>query len=409
MTLAKREADVLSTIIESYIETALPVGSRTVAGASRLRLSAASMRNTMADLTDKGYLEQPHTSAGRIPTAKAFRVYVDSLLRLRPISREEKGEILSRLTQQGLEISQMLQQASAMVSSLSHQVALVLAPGGNDVRWRRVDFALLADKLVLAVLVLDGGIVRNRVVPVEGHVTADELTSFANYLNCHYTGLTLSEARLRILNEMHNAEAHLEQLCSRALLLARLAFSDQQEEERQIFVDGTLTLLDKAEFTDSGRMRELLALLEERSRLLRLLDSTMRGTDVSVSIAPSLAENPGEVDPDQTLFDETGASYGKGRTGISSRHLMAGTAREGERHALPGRLTAYHAAVRPKESGADRELVGLSVISAPYGGDTPLGVVSVIGPLRMDYGTVVPVVDCISKSLSTLLKDRFSA
>ncbi len=402
MTLAQREADVLSTIIESYIATAMPVGSRTVAGASRLRLSAASMRNTMADLTDKGYLEQPHTSAGRIPTAKAFRVYVDSLLRLRPISREEKGEILSRLTQQGLEISQMLQQASAMVSSLSHQVALVLAPGGNDVRWRRMDFALLADKLVLAVLVLDGGIVRNRVVPVEEHVTADDLTSFANYLNCHYTGLTLSEARLRILNEMHSAEAHLERLCSRALLLARLAFNDQHEEERQIFVDGTLTLLDKAEFTDSGRMRDLLALLEERSRLLRLLDSTMRGTDVSVSIAPSIAADPDEVPPGEACRDEACAGYGRGRAGTAN----------GLHHALAGQRTAHqaaHCAAGSKDAGADRGLVGLSVISAPYGGETPLGVVSVIGPLRMDYGTVVPVVDCISKSLSTLLKDRFSA
>lgn len=402
MTLAQREADVLSTIIESYIATAMPVGSRTVAGASRLRLSAASMRNTMADLTDKGYLEQPHTSAGRIPTAKAFRVYVDSLLRLRPISREEKGEILSRLTQQGLEISQMLQQASAMVSSLSHQVALVLAPGGNDVRWRRMDFALLADKLVLAVLVLDGGIVRNRVVPVEEHVTADDLTSFANYLNCHYTGLTLSEARLRILNEMHSAEAHLERLCSRALLLARLAFNDQHEEERQIFVDGTLTLLDKAEFTDSGRMRDLLALLEERSRLLRLLDSTMRGTDVSVSIAPSIAADPDEVPPGEACRDEACAGYGRGRAGTAN----------GLHHALAGQRTALqaaHCAAGSKDAGADRGLVGLSVISAPYGGETPLGVVSVIGPLRMDYGTVVPVVDCISKSLSTLLKDRFSA
>lgn len=348
MTLAQRETDVLSTIIESYISTALPVGSRTVANASRLKLSAASMRNTMADLTDKGYLEQPHTSAGRIPTAKAFRLYVDSLLRMRPISREERSTILARLTLQGLEISKMLQQATAMVSSLSHEVALVLAPGGNDVRWRRVDFSLLADRLILAVLVLDGGMVHSRVVQLDEQVTTDDLVHFANYLNSHYTGLSFSEARSRILRELHRTEAHLEKLCARALGLARLAFSGETEEERQLFVEGTLTMLDKAEFTDAARMRELLALLDERTRLLKLLDNTMRSADVSVSIAPDMPE-------------------------------------------------------------AEDSFAGLSVISAPYGGDVPLGVVSVIGPLRMDYGTVVPVVDCISKSLSTLLKDRFSA
>lgn len=343
--LAQREADVLTTIIEAYISTAQPVGSRSVANASSLHLSAASMRNTMADLTDKGYLEQPHTSAGRVPTPKAFRLYVDSLLRLRPLSRNDRSAMLDSLTRQGLEIGQMLQQASAVVSTLSHQVALVLAPGGNDVRWRRIDFSLLADRLILAVLVLDGGIVRNRVVRVEETVSTDELIRFGNYLNSHYTGLSLTEARTRILRELRNAERHLEKLCSRALGLARLAFSDDADDERQIFVDGTLTLLDKTEFTDAGRMRELLALLEERTRLLRLLDSTLRGTELSVSIAPE----------EQTEFS------------------------------------------------------GLSVVSAPYGGDTPLGVVSVIGPLRMDYRTVVPVVDYISKSLSTLLKDRFIA
>ncbi len=346
MSLAQREADVLSTIIESYISTAQPVGSRTVANSSRLKLSAASMRNTMADLTDKGYLEQPHTSAGRIPTAKAFRLYVNSLLRTRPLSTRDRSSMLGSLTRQGLEIHQMLQQASTMVSAMSHQVALVLAPGGNDVRWRRIDFSLLSERLVLAVLVLDGGMVRNRVVQVDQSVTVDDLVHFSNYLNSHYTGMSLTEARSRILRELHTTERHLEQICARALGLARLAFTEDADEERQIFVDGTLTLLDKAEFTDAGRMRELLALLEERTRLLKLLDNTLHGTEVSVSIAP----------------EET-----------------------------------------------DDDLSGLSVVSAPYGAETPLGVVSVIGPLRMDYNTVVPVVDCISKSLSTLLKDRFPA
>ncbi len=345
MTLAQREADVLSTIIESYISTAMPVGSRAVAGASHLGLSAASMRNTMADLTDKGYLDQPHSSAGRVPTAKAFRVYVETMLQPRLLPRQERTAMLSHLTRQGLELNHMLQQASAMVSTLSHQVAFVLAPGGSDVRWRRIDFSLLADRLILAVLVLDGGMVRNRVVRTDEDVPPDDLIRFGNYLNSHYTGLTLAEVRARIRHELQCTQTDIACLRLRATELARLAFHDDTDEERQIYMDGTRTLLDQAEFADAEKMRDLLHLLEERSRLLRLLENTMRGTDVSICIAPE----------------------------------------------------------------EDAGLAALSVISAPFGGDRAQGAVSVIGPLRMDYRTVVPVVDCISKSLSALLKDRFSA
>lgn len=344
MALVQRETDVLATIIEAYITTAAPVGSRAVSRHSDLKLSPASMRNTMADLTDQGYLEQPHTSAGRIPTAKALRHYVDNILRIRPLTGKAARSLLDRLTGHGLEIPQMLRQASSIVSDMSRQVGVVLAPDGNDVRWRNMDFSLLADRMVLVVLVLDGGIVKNRVVQLDSAVSADELARFANYLNTHFTGRTLSEVRSLLLADLHYAENRLEQAYAQALLLARQAF-EELDTERELFVEGTLQVLQHAEFADPARMRELLTLLEERTRLLKLLDRTLTSNDITVTF---------------------------------------GTESETE------------------------GLEGYTLITAPYGGDTPLGVVSVIGPVRMDYGKVLPIVRGISQSLSTLLKDRFS-
>jgi heat-inducible transcriptional repressor len=348
MNLAHREAEILATIIERYIATAAPVGSVSVARRSGLRLSAASMRNTMAELTDKGYLSQPHASAGRIPTARGFRLYLDALLKTRPLSRDERSAILNELTTHGLEISDMLREASRMLSAHSRQVAVVLAPSRDEVRWHTIDFVKISDTLVLTVLVLEGGLVRNHVLSVETPVTQDELVRYGNYLNEYCKGLTLSQARVRVARELQAAEAHLEALYFRALGLARLAF-EHMEDDREVFINGTLNMLDQAEFTDHTRIRDMLALLEERNSILELLDKAILSDSVTVSF--------GQEDENE------------------------GTAP-----------------------------LGCSVVSAPYGGlqqASPAGVVSVLGPLRMNYRQVLPVVDCISKTLTTLLQDRF--
>lgn len=346
MTMVQREIEVLSIIIEAYIASASPVGSRTVSRKSPLKLSAASMRNIMADLTDKGYLAQPHTSAGRIPTAKAFQYYVDELLPRRSLTSCQRQETLDRLTAEGLEISHMLRKASCMVSRLSHQIAVVLAPDGNDVSWRNISFSLLSENMVLVVLVLDGGLVKNRVITIDNTVTstvtADELTAFSNYLNTHFAGLSLMEARSRIIQEAQKAEHCVEELCTRAIQLARIAFANM-EIGRKLYVEGTANMLDQAEFTDAARLKELLSLLEERSKLLEILDSTLQQSDIRVFI-----------DNDDDVLKDYG------------------------------------------------------LITAPYGSSaSPLGAIGVIGPLRMNYAAVLPVVDCFSHSLSTLLKNRF--
>lgn len=341
--LLPREKEVLKVIIEDYIAKAIPVGSRTVAKQSGLKLSPASMRNVMSDLTEKGYLEQPHTSAGRIPTVQAFRHYLDAVFLPVQLTTGHKQVISRQLQEAGLEISDVLSQASKLVSSLSHQVSLVLAPSHEDVRWREMDFALIKPGLVLAVLILDGGIVQNKLLSVEENVTKDDLATFRNYLNEHYQGLTLSEARRRIIAELDNAKRRLKLLYRRALRLARTTF--EENPSREVFVEGTSNILEYAEFSDVHKMREILRLLEERTRLLHILDKTISGEGIKI---------------------------------------MLGHESELE------------------------DLQDCGVVCSSYGEDfRPLGVVGVIGPLRMDYARIIPVVDYISQALTGLLKDRF--
>lgn len=343
MTLDDREHTVLTTIVGQYIADAAPVGSRAVARISGLALSPASIRNTMADLTDSGFLDQPHTSAGRVPTAKAFRYYLDTVLKRPALAESDRRLIEDHLGSAGLELTDILRQASRLLSSFSRQVSMVLAPAKDDVRWRHIDFALVSPGLVMAVLVLDGGLVQNRLVEAEPGLTQDDLVAFGNYLNHHYTGRTLGEVRTSLLSELDGARRRLKGMYRRALRLARDAFA--ADVERDFFFDGASNLPGQPEFADLSNMRELLHLLEERTRLLELLDRTMEGGRVKVSLG---RETRLEGCPD----------YG--------------------------------------------------LIASPFGGgETSRGVVGIIGPLRMDYARVVPLVDYTARMLSQVLSKRF--
>jgi heat-inducible transcriptional repressor len=342
-TLTHREIDVLKTIVEEYIASAQPVGSRTVAKKSGLRLSPASIRNTMADLTEKGFLEQPHTSAGRAPTVDAFRFYLSTELRMEPLDQGFRQRVGQELTSAGLELTNVLNQASRLISSFSHQVSMILSPSRDDVRWREIDFSLIKPRLVLAVLVLEGGIVQNKLIQTDEDLSADDMVQFANYLNDNFRGLTLHEARQNILAELKNAEQHLKKLYSRALVLARLAFEDLPG--REVFVDGAVNMFDHVEFSDIGKMRDIMRFLEERGRLLNLLDRTIAEKGIKITFGQDA-----EVD----------------------------------------------------------DLRDCTVVSAPYGGrQQSMGVVGVIGPMRMNYAVVVPVVDYVAKALTSVLKKNF--
>ena len=326
MKLTTREHAVLATIVEHYIRSARPVGSRVVAREAGLSMSPASMRTIMADLTDKGLLDQPHTSAGRAPTPRAFRWYLSEVLRTTglgggDLAGAERRAIRDCLGPDALELPDILQRASRALSSCAHQVGMALAPGGSDVRWKSIDFVPVRTGLVLAVLVLDGGVVQNRMLAVEEDHSRDELVRFGNYLNHHFAGTTLAEARLRIVREMDGAGRRLDRLCQRALTLANATFD--AGGTRDLFVGGASRLLEQPEFTDAETVRDLLDLFDDRSKLLELLDRTMEAGEMRITFSTEDEAEGG---------DATGHEY--------------------------------------------------SLVSSPYGGDDgPRGVVGVIGPL----------------------------
>lgn len=346
--LNQRETEVLTIIIESYIASAVPVGSRFVAESPRLSISPASIRNTMAELTERGYLRQPHTSAGRVPTAKAFQLYVETMLKVLPLPGGDQaamsGALQNRDTE-NLEISAILSLASDLLAERCHQVSMVLAPEHMERRWRRIDFVPAARKLVLTVLVMEGSQVETRLVPTEETFSADELIKFSNYLNTNFQGLAISRVRDGIMREMLGAGDNLERMCFNALGLARSAV-DLLASERRLFVNGALNILDKVEFADVGQIRNMFSLLEERSRLLSLLDGTLHSSDVKVT---------------------------------------------------------FH------QEETEDGLMDYSLVSASYGDEGPRGAVSIIGPHRMDYAKVVGMVDYISKTLTDILKNRMAA
>ncbi len=347
MLHAEREAAILAAIIERYIHTGEPVPSGAVSRGSRLALSPASVRNAMSGLMDKGYLDQPHISAGRVPTAKAFRLYVDTLFTPSPLPEERRTAIADALNLEEAEVSQILRRASSVVSSQCCQLGVVLAPKRDEARWRAIEFAPLSPNQVLAALVLEGGLVRTRLLSVAEPYGQDELTRFSNYMNSHFKGLTLQEARRHIQADLRDKGERLEAMCRKALTLSHAAV-DTADEERELFMEGARQMLAQAEHANIKALRALLSLLEERSRLLELLNSAMRDMDWSVSF--------------------------------------------------------FH---------AEEDEPCWAVVSAPYAasgdGDTPLGVVSAVGPLRMNYAAVVPAVSHIATSLAAALHRRFTA
>lgn len=351
--LDARSATVLTTIIEEYIASAMPVGSRTVAAHSALKLSPASMRNTMADLTDLGYLEQPHTSAGRIPTSKAFRLYIDRLLPLRPLPQAEKQKIFQNLVEEDLEISGMLRKAASLLAARCNQVSVMLAPERKAARWNSIGFTPVGRNKVLAVLMLEGGMLETSLVDTPTNYSSDELTRFGNYLNSHFRGVPLADARKAIGDELAQAEAHLEKVFSQALLLGVLAVQ-HVPCNRELFVEGTSAILDQAEFSDLSSAREMFAFLEERTRLLELLDSAL-----------------------DSARDSTQANGSLAKEGVRVSFW--------EKNTLPA----------------------CSMISASYGQSEAFsGVVSIIGPNRMDYAAVLPTIGYISQALTSILQSR---
>lgn len=333
---SERARKILAAIIHEYVVSAEPVGSRSLARRQGFDLSSATIRNVMADLTEMGYLSQPHPSAGRVPTGKAFRCYVDSILNVRSLTRQERDRINRSYHPSKLNMIQTLKETCRVLSAASNYLGIVIAPTVGDMRFKHIQFVRLAPFQVLAIFVTTSGIIQNKRLDTDEDFSQEYLDKITRYLGTILSGLTLVEVRERILEEMDKERIAYDRLMERALKLGERALV--ATEDRELFMEGRVKILDAPEFSSMEKMRGLLQALEEKGFLLKLLDQS--------------SKTPGV----QTII---GAEF--------DRHDMA----------------------------------ECTLVTATYGmPDSPRGTLGVIGPMRMNYSRIISLVGYTAQLLT---------
>ncbi|HJM60399.1 MAG TPA: heat-inducible transcriptional repressor HrcA [Alphaproteobacteria bacterium] len=342
--LNERSRLIFAEIVEAFFEGGEPVGSRTLSRRLPLRLSPATIRNVMADLEDLGLLYAPHTSAGRMPTDQGLRLYVDGLLQIGDLTSEERISIDAQCAGAGRTLSEVLGQATEMLSGLSSATGLVLAPK-SEAPVKHMEFIRFAEGQALAIIVLANGLVENRIIQVPGGFTPSSLTEAANYINMRLDGRTFSAARGVIEAELAEHRAALDSLGER-IVAAGLGTLTEQAGAPTLILRGRAKLFEDAQaIADLERIRKLFEDLERHENMLQVIDSTLSGQAVHVFIG---SENK--------LFN----------------------------------------------------LAGCSMVIAPLhrrGGSEPgcLGAIGVIGPTRINYAHIIPMVDYTARAISRLM------
>jgi heat-inducible transcriptional repressor len=283
--LDERNKAVLLAVIDKYIETAEPVGSRTLAKIHPEHLSSATLRNVMADLEDRGFLSQPHKSAGRIPTDKGYRFYVDHLLR--PQSFLMKAEVLSEaceLEYPKQNLQGLLEQACENLSKVSQQTGLVMLPSFSSACFKHIEFTKVAPQAALAVFFSEQGILQNKVLPIDADMTQDQLTSISNYLNSEFSGKPIKWILRELMKRLKLEKEHYNQLAGKAHALSAALFAEEKENS-ELIVEGALNFLDQPEFTENiSNIKALLFTLEEKTKLVNLLDLCLHHDGMTILI-----------------------------------------------------------------------------------------------------------------------------
>ena len=337
--ISDRAGVLLKTLVERHIRDGQPVGSRTLVEEAGLPVSAATIRNVMSDLEERGYLVSPHTSAGRIPTAMGYRLFVDSLLQVQPLEQEAVSVLRSEL-HPDKSATELVQSASSLLSSITAQAGLVTVPRQESGQLRQVEFLPLSGDRVLVILVINEREVQNRIIHTQRPFTEEQLREAATMVNQRFAGRPLQHVQEEILREMQEARSQIDGYMQAALDLANKAL-DQEPGEDEYVVAGESRLLGNATADEMLKLRELFDAFEQKKDLLHLLERCTRADGVQVFIG--------------------------------------------------------------EEAGY--EVFGdYSVITSPYGdGAQTLGVLGVIGPTRMAYEKVIPIVDVTARMLSSAL------
>jgi len=338
--LDDRSGEILKSVIQAHVLTGDPVGSRTLSRGAGLDLSPATIRNVMSDLEERGLLSQPHASAGRIPTDLAYRLYVDRLMSLPTIDAGHAHEIDEALQLRRREIPELLGEAARQLSRVSHHVGVVLVPDMRRIVVERLEFVRLDGRRVVAILVDRSGVVHNRILEVEDAFDQHELDRVGNELSERFAGRTLPAIREAIAKEILDERSAYDRRRARLLSLGRDALAID-EEATDVLVQGASNLVGAMDAGDLERTKELLQMLEQKGRLVDMLESVLTGEGVQVVI--------GHENPVSSLSD-------------------------------------------------------LSVVATTYrAGDRVLGTVGVVGPTRMEYARAIALVDYLAHVLTRFL------
>ena len=278
--LDDRSKLLLKTLVERYLADGQPVGSRPLAKAAGMELSPATIRNVMSDLEELGLIASPHTSAGRIPTARGYRLFVDTMLTVRREDISGAENIGATGIEAGAQPQRVISHAAQMLSSLSQYVGVVMAPRRASV-FRHIEFLSLSERRVLVILVSPDGDVQNRIIHTQANFTQSQLLEAANFLNAHYAGLTMEEVRARLRNEVEALRGEIAALMQAAVDIG----ADASAEREEVVVSGERNLLSVSEFSsDMGHLRQLFDLFEQKTQLIRLLDVSSQADGVRIYI-----------------------------------------------------------------------------------------------------------------------------
>ncbi|HVR42084.1 MAG TPA: heat-inducible transcriptional repressor HrcA [Thermoanaerobaculia bacterium] len=341
--LESRLREVLREVVRIYVSSGEPVSSRTLAKSGAFQLSPASLRNVMADLEDLGYLHQPHTSAGRVPTDRGYRFFINHLMRSRRLTSHEREVIDGEVAKIG-ELDDVMHMTSRLLSKLSDQVGLVFMPTLRHIAMRSIDLILVAERRLMVVIVATNGVVVNRVIEIDDVLTREEAEGIGRHLSAEFVGLTLAQIRERLVTLMREERARFDRMWRRTLAVGAGAVEELLPSEHEIWVEGASSILSKPEFAsaDGEAMRKVLRAFEEKEKLVQILNHCLGEEGLQVVVG---SESP-----------FTG-SY------------------------------------------------NFALVATSYGMIQPAGLVAVIGPTRMEYSRVLPLVEYLGKALGRKIEE----
>jgi heat-inducible transcriptional repressor len=338
--LDDRSKRILGELVSLYCITGEPVGSRTLSKRIKLGLSPATIRNVLSDLEQLGYIAQPHTSAGRVPTDQGYRFFVNYLMKNHSLNSSQKELIESRMLERRGDLQNLLLLTTELMSNFSHNIALAMTPNLEKLVLENIDFVQINSHRLLAILITRGGVVSNKIIELDEPISQAELTRIANYIKTEFGSQTLPSIRKRILDLMKQEQTQYDQLLKKAMMLGRKMLETSIATENLV-ITGASQLIQFPEFANIQATRSILEALEEKSKIVRILTQCIEGEGI---------------------------------------HIIIGS----ESH--------------------DPELKGLSFVSAPYKfHDEAVGTLGILGPTRMEYGRMVPLVDHLAKVVSKIL------